>query len=231
MFSITDRPLARSKSAGCFVTIFTPPFASTSVSKPAPRSFAADEPGMPCSSTTLPLPPSLSTRKSAAILPPALLSEAMCELTSAPFTLRSSEITLMPLSVASFTTLATADESVGLIRITLTFFWIRSSTLACCLAGSFCASTVMRVTPSFFASSSAPLRSETKNGLLSVEIDRPTVTAPPAAGADASLAPAAAVVSGPCFEQAAMPTTSNAANNGEIIFFIVVLLSPSGKLR
>jgi hypothetical protein len=38
------------------------------------------------------------------------------------------------------------------------------------------------------------------------------------------------VVSGPCFEQAAMPTISNAANSGEMIFFIVVLLSPLGRV-
>src|SRR5580658_1665488 len=189
MFSITVSPWARSKFAGCLATTFTPGLPSIAASKPSPRSRAALEPGMPTSSTRLPLPPSFFSRNSPAIRPPATLSEAMCELTSAPFTARSSEITLIPAAVASFTTFATASESAGFNRMTGAFFWIRSSTPAICLAASFCASTAIRLIPTALASACAPSRSETKNGLSIVESARPTVAVTGAAAVAAAVPP------------------------------------------
>jgi hypothetical protein len=67
--------------------------------------------------------------------------------------------------------------------------------------------------------------------LFNVEIDRPTVIAPFAAGADAALAPASADVAGPSFEHATRPAISVLAhsaaksfeNRGETGFCIVFL--------
>src|SRR3989475_11529923 len=70
---------------------------------------------------------------------------------------------------------AMASLSVGLIAMTATFFWIKSSIWLASRAESFCASSTTRLTFSLLAAACAPSRRSTKNGLLSVEMDRPTV--------------------------------------------------------
>src|SRR3989454_1176987 len=70
---------------------------------------------------------------------------------------------------------AMASLSVGLMAMTATFFWIKSSIWLASRAESFCASSTTRLTFSLVAAACAPSRRSTKNGLLRVEIDRPTV--------------------------------------------------------
>ena len=173
IFSATVRPLLRSKSADCLAT--TVSFWSATLWKPSPRSRVADAPGMPSSSATFTFSPSFWMMYSAAISPPLTLSEAMKEATVPLSALRSSARTGMLALLAAATEVDTAAESTGLMSSTSTFCWIRSEISLACFAGSFCASTILTLTPSFFASSSTPLRTDTKKGLLSVEMEKPMV--------------------------------------------------------
>src|SRR5213594_5171508 len=70
---------------------------------------------------------------------------------------------------------AMASLSVGLMAMTATFFWIKSSIWLASRAESFCASSTTRLTFIFLAAAWAPSRRSTKNGWLSVEMDSPTV--------------------------------------------------------
>src|SRR3954471_13765518 len=161
----------------------------------------------------LPLPLSCLARKSAAILPPAMLSEAMCEATSAPSTPRSSVITGMFARCADCTAPARAEESVGLSRMTETRFWIRSSTLEIWRAGSSCASTTTSCKPASLAAFWAPSLSSTKNGLFCVDRARPITGVPEAAAPPAVEAAAGVDSPGPCCEQAASSVAAAAARN------------------
>src|SRR2546425_2580305 len=175
MFSITVRPLARSKSAVCTATSLIPGEAFRPSRKPFPRSRAADVPAMPSSITTLPFPFNRLATYWAAIFPPATLSDAMWAATVTPFAPRS---TVMTGIFPPFTFLmvgAMASLSVGLMAMTATFFWIKSSIWLASRAESFCASSTTRLTFIFLAAAWAPSRRSTKNGLLSVEMDSPTV--------------------------------------------------------
>src|SRR3989442_4823018 len=89
MFSITDRPLARSKSAVCTATSLIPVYPFRPSRKPLPRSRAAEVPAMPSSITTLPFPFNRLATYWAAIFPPATLSDAMWSATVTPFAPRA----------------------------------------------------------------------------------------------------------------------------------------------
>src|SRR2546422_3598180 len=175
MFSITVRPLARSKSAVCTATSLIPGEAFRPSRKPFPRSRAADVPAMPSSITTLPFPFNRLATYWAAIFPPATLSDAMWAATVTPFAPRSTVMTGIFAPCTFLMVGAMASLSVGLIAMTATFFWIKSSIWLASRAESFCASSTTRLTFSLVAAACAPSRRSTKNGLLRVEIDRPTV--------------------------------------------------------
>ena len=126
--------------------------------------------------------PETSHRYSAAIRPPAILSDAIWDTTAPLAALRSSVNTGMPASLAFWIEGTIASASVGLISRALTPRWIRSSMLVASLAGSSCASTTISWTPFSLAANSAPSFNVTKKGLLSADSDRPSVKVLPGGG-------------------------------------------------
>ena len=173
IFSATVRPLLLSKSAFCLATTFS--FLSAMLWKPCPRSRVAEAPGIPSSSATSAPSPSFCTRKSAAISPPLILLEAIWATTSPESEERSMVITGILASLAATTELPIAAESTGLTIRTLTPCSIRSETSLACLAGSFCASTILTSTPCLAASALTLSAILTKNGLFCVETEKPMV--------------------------------------------------------
>src|SRR5713226_2926792 len=107
--------------------------------------------------------------------PPATLSDAMWAATTPPFAPRSTVMTGI-FAALTFLMIGTmALLSVGLIAMTATFFWMRSSIWLASRAASFCASKTASVSLAFAAWAWAPSRKSTKKGLFSVEIESPTV--------------------------------------------------------
>ena len=90
-----------------------------------------------------------------------------------PFTARSTAITRTPFAIAVSTAPVTASESHGLMIRTLIPFATRSSTSLTCFVTSSLASTTEISTPRSAAAFSAPSASVTKNGLFSVDTERP----------------------------------------------------------
>src|SRR2546428_4327650 len=99
----------------------------------------------------------------------------MWAATVTPFAPRSTVMTGIFAPCTFLMVGAMASLSVGLIAMTATFLWIKSSIWLASRAESFCASSTTRLTFSLLAAACAPSRRSTKNGLLSVEMDRPTV--------------------------------------------------------
>src|SRR6056297_197561 len=88
---------------------------------------------------------------------------------------RSTAMTGMPAALACITAGTTAAESVALMISTSTPRTIRSSMSETCVLTLSCASVTSRSTPASSAAACAPSRRVTKNGLLRVDNDKPTV--------------------------------------------------------
>ena len=145
----------------------------------------------------------------------------MAQSTSTPFTPRSTEITLIPLEIASFTAGATASESTGFTIRTLIFFEIRSSISLVCFAASSPASTTISFSPSVFAFSFAPSLNVTKNGLFKVETENPILPFPDISPDAFSVSPSIVMALHPV-----NPNTRTAAASILTTLFILIPHSP-----
>ena len=187
--------------------------------KPSPLSMVALAPEVPWISAVFAPSPMRLTIYSVAILAPSTLSEAMAQSTSTPLTTRSTEMTLIPAATASCTAGATASESTGLTMRTLIFLEIRSSISLVCFAASSPASTTIRSAPSSSAFASAPSLRVTKNGLFSVDTEKPMLPFPP-------LPPSVILPSSPSMVMALQPASENpmtAVSRSAAIFFIFII--------
>src|SRR5437899_1792421 len=117
--SITFWPSERPKLAVWLTSSFTFDFLITS-SKPALRSVAAEAPGVPSSSITLPLLPSLSMMNFAAARPPWTLSAPTWTSTASVFALRSTVATGMPAFTAASMAGTSESTVMGEIRMAWT---------------------------------------------------------------------------------------------------------------
>ena len=161
----------------------------------------------------------VSTRYSVAIFAPATLSDAIWQSTSTPFTTRSTEITLIPFEIASFTAGATASESTGFTIRTDTFLDTRSSTSLVCLAASSPASTVISFAPFSSASACAPSARLTKNGLFNVDTDNPIAPFPTTPFSPTSAVPSPSIVM--IWHPAAEDNIAHAAVRATIFFIFI----------
>src|SRR5882762_3450764 len=148
--SITFWPSERPKLAVWLTSSFTFDFLITS-SKPALRSLAAEAPGVPSSSITLPLLPSLSMMNFAAARPPWTLSAPTWTSTVSVFDLRSTVATGMPAFTAASMAGTSESTVMGEIRMACTPWATKFSTSAACLDESFWASANTIVAPSLAA--------------------------------------------------------------------------------